>query len=228
MTEPAPRPTRPALSREYILRVALRLIDRDGLDALTMRRLGAELGSDPMAVYRHLPGKAELLDGVTEILWAEALDPAAFRPELPWREQAAGIMRRLRRVLLGHPQVLPLMGTHPLVTEGQYRLAEVALAALERGGLPLGPDALHLVNAVVAYALGHALAEAAEPAGGAGGRPDLEQAQRNLQRLPHLSAILSPWLSRGAGEMDAERGFETGLRALLDGWPEPGPASAAD
>ena len=51
---------RPALSREYILHTALRIVDRDGPDKLTMRRLGAELGVDPMAVYHYLPNKAAL------------------------------------------------------------------------------------------------------------------------------------------------------------------------
>ena len=64
------RPTRPALSREYILHTALRIVDRDGPDKLTMRRLGAELGVDPMAVYHYLPNKAALFDGITEAIWA--------------------------------------------------------------------------------------------------------------------------------------------------------------
>src|SRR5579859_4109209 len=66
------------VTRELVLAIALEIIDRDGADALSMRRLGAALERDPMVLYRHAPGKAALLDSVVESLLAQlSVDPAA-------------------------------------------------------------------------------------------------------------------------------------------------------
>jgi AcrR family transcriptional regulator len=84
-------------------RTALALIDRDGLDALSMRKLGAELGNDPMAVYHYLPNKAALYDGVVEAIYVE-MDLDGLSPSGDWREYLAGSVRRMREVLRRHPK----------------------------------------------------------------------------------------------------------------------------
>ena len=91
---------RPKLTREVLTAAALRIADAEGLEALSMRRLGAELGVDPMAAYRHLPNKKALLAGVVEAVLAGAdveTDPAA-----PWQEQFKGVARAYRRAMLAH------------------------------------------------------------------------------------------------------------------------------
>ncbi len=82
------RPTRPALSRRFILETALHIVDRDGPDGLTMRRLGTELGVDPMAVYHYVPSKTALFDGITEAIWA-SLDVRDINPDDSWQQQLA-------------------------------------------------------------------------------------------------------------------------------------------
>lgn len=222
MTDQGERPTRPALTRDRVLRHALRIVDTDGLHALTMRRLGAELDVDPMAVYRHVPNKAQLLDGVTELLWAQAFDPAAFGAEPTWKDQFFSAMCRFREILLEHPKALPLMATHPLVTPEQYATADRALAALEEAGLVATPQTLYLVVDAVNYTVGHVLAEAGEPAGGAGGQTSGQDVARLVADLPHVARLVQALLDDDPGSVSSrwDEQYRMGLRAMLDGWPE--------
>ena len=88
-----------------MLTTALEIIDHDGADALSMRRLGAALDRDPMILYRHAPGKAALLDGVVESCSAQLhVDPAAPA----WAAQLRGVARDYRALALEHPNVVPL------------------------------------------------------------------------------------------------------------------------
>src|SRR4029077_16611494 len=80
LCQDAPVPQRP-LTREAILRQALELADRDGLRALSMRRLGRELGVEAMSLYRHVGSKQALLEGLVELVLGEArVDPGAGAP----------------------------------------------------------------------------------------------------------------------------------------------------
>jgi hypothetical protein len=109
-----------------VLATALQIIDRDGVDGLTMRRLGRALDRDPMSLYRHAPTKASLLDGVAEIV-LEQLTVDSTDPD--WAGQLRTIAREFRRLTLTHPQVVPLLGTRssqpvglrPLGTCGHWK-----------------------------------------------------------------------------------------------------------
>ena len=122
------RPTRPALSREFILRTALRIVDDEGPDKLTMRHLGAVLGVDPMAVYHYLPNKAALFDGIVETIWS-FIGPASIPTEGGWRQRLAGAMHSFRDVLRQHPRAVAILGTRPI-----WRLANLAAWGLTMGG----------------------------------------------------------------------------------------------
>ncbi len=220
MIEPGERATRPALTRDYILRFALQIIDSDGLGALTMRRLGSDLGVDPMAIYRHVRNKGALLDGVTELVWSQALAPQSIDTSESWDTGLFTAMCRLREVLLDHPNVLSLVSTHPLVTTPQLTLIEQCLAALEAAGMPSGLNVLGLLNSVASYTTGSVIAEAAEPAGGAGGESNSEEFTRAVEGLPRVARLLEPL--REHRHDQAERRsvqYQIGLRALISGWP---------
>jgi AcrR family transcriptional regulator len=133
------------ITRELVLATALELIDRDGADALSMRRLAAALDRDPMILYRHASGKAALLDGVVETVLAQlSVDPA----DPDWAAQLRAVARQYRALALAHPNVVPLLVTRPLATplalrpRGTLRPLEDILALLTRAGFS-GPDALH-------------------------------------------------------------------------------------
>ena len=101
------------VSRSVILQSALRIIDRDGVDGLSMRRLGEEVGRDPTVLYRHVPNKAALLDGVAEIVLGQ-LQVDTADPD--WAAQLRTMAHDFRRLALAHPNVVPLLVTRPLAT----------------------------------------------------------------------------------------------------------------
>lgn len=197
-----PRPTRPALSRDYLLDQALGLIDRDGLGAFTMRKLGAEAGADPMAVYHYFPNKAALFDGVVETVYLDVSGPPLAGPP---QERVMTMVRALRQAFLRHPEALPLVATRPANTPAVATLVEGFLAVLEEAGLSRGL-ALDAVTCLTVFTIGHALAQAVPPQGG--DSPPTPFAEG----FPRLSAALAESMP-----YDPDRQFDRGLKALVDG-----------
>lgn len=104
------------LDRRRVLGAAVVFIDQQGLRQLTMRRLGAHLGVDAMALYRYVPGREKLLDGIVETVIDELYgDPEAHMstPAQDWRDYLRQLAHGVRRIALAHPQVFPLVATRP-------------------------------------------------------------------------------------------------------------------
>jgi AcrR family transcriptional regulator len=151
---------REPLTRVRILDCALAMIDRDGLENLSMRRLAAELDVSAMSLYNHVPNKDALLEGVKERLLAEVDLSAAELDD--WSEAIREGFKSFRRALLAHPNALPLIESKPLMTPEAFRPVELSLATLRRGGF--APDeALKAHFALVGYTLGHAAFQLANP-----------------------------------------------------------------
>ena len=129
------RAERAGLSREQVLDAALDLVDRDGADALSMRRLGAELGVEAMTLYHYLPSKDALLDGIVERVMAQAETGLA---DGPWDQALTSYARSLRATLLRHPGAALLVATRPAVTPETLRTAERGLTLLCDAGFPVG------------------------------------------------------------------------------------------
>lgn len=128
------------LTRDMLIHTALAIVDRDGLDALSMRKLGAELGVDPMAAYRHLPNKEALLDGVIEAVSAQT--EIDVDQTLPWQGQLRQLIGANLESMLAHPNVLPLLAQRPLTTPGSLGLVERAFDIMDGAGIPLRDAAL--------------------------------------------------------------------------------------
>ncbi|MFI5914841.1 TetR/AcrR family transcriptional regulator [Dactylosporangium sp. NPDC051541] len=210
-TDATGRPVRPALTREYIVRAALAILDRDGPAGLSMRKLGAELGVNPMAFYHHLPNKGALFDGVIEAAYAE-LDVDIDGPDGGWRNILAAFARGLYDVLRRHPHVVPLVATRPAYSPAVLGVADRALGALGRSGFA-DRDLLVMVNALRSFTIGHVLAETGDPAGGP--VPAAADAAVLLGDYPNLARAIT------GGHRPQEQ-FEQVLAALLDGfdrWP---------
>jgi AcrR family transcriptional regulator len=136
---------RAPLTRERILEGGVALADRSGLDNLSMRKLGQELGVDAMAIYRHIKGKDDLLDGVAEVVIGEIKRPT---PRGDWIQDLRGIVMAARTVMLRHPwapRVLEERGT-----AGPNALAHIdtVLATLIAGGFTMetAHHALHVLS----------------------------------------------------------------------------------
>jgi TetR/AcrR family transcriptional regulator, tetracycline repressor protein len=150
--------TRARLSREVLVAAALDIADREGLDALSMRRLGAELGVDATAAYRHFSGKKDLLAGVVEAVLVGAA--VETDPATPWQKQFREVARAYRAALLAHsPAVSRLAATLPLNSLESLRIVEQALAILAAAGVPL-PDAVTAMQSVGQLTTGSVLLEA--------------------------------------------------------------------
>lgn len=204
------RGQRPVLSRQLVLRTALEIADREGPERLTMRRLGAELGVDPMAAYHYVPNKAALFDGIMEIVWGE-LDLGGLTAGATWQARLEAAMHELADALRAHPGAVAILGTRPVAGPELFALLEQLLALLVEAGMPVGGSTAELLNAVVNYTVGHVLAEVGEPVGG-DVRPD-----GNLDLLPaafpHLASVFnSGWA------YDPARQYARGIAALIHGW----------
>ncbi|HWI45936.1 MAG TPA: TetR family transcriptional regulator, partial [Rubrobacter sp.] len=98
------------LSRQRILEAAVRFVDREGLEALSMRKLGSELGVEAMSLYNHVPNKGVLLEGMVEILLGKLQIP----PESEgWERRVKDAYRAFRRLAHEHPNVFPLLLVRP-------------------------------------------------------------------------------------------------------------------
>jgi AcrR family transcriptional regulator len=152
------------LNRSMILQTALRIVDRDGVDGLSMRRLSEAVGRDPVMLYRHVPNKAAVLDGVAEIVLAQ-LSVDSTDPD--WAGQLRTVAHNFRQLALTHPHVVPLLVTRPLATPlgqrppGMLRPLEDVLALLTSAGFT-GEDALHIYRVLFGYLYGHILNELQE------------------------------------------------------------------
>ncbi|WP_395402178.1 TetR/AcrR family transcriptional regulator C-terminal domain-containing protein [Arthrobacter sp. UC242_113] len=221
-TTKALSPRKARLSREVVLSAALELVDAEGLDALTMRRLGQELGRDPMSLYRYAANRAALLDGVAEMVLNEL---TIFVDDRDWQAQLRRIGHDLRLLALRHPNVVPLLVTRPLSTPlglrplGTLRPLEQILALLIAAGFS-PTDALHVYRAYYGFLYGHILNELQEYIVD----PDENEAILRLglhhlpaKEFPHLRA-LGPVLAEYDGDVELDQGLSillSGLAAQL-------------
>lgn len=146
---------RPRLSRERVLSAAVALADREGAEALTVRRLAENLGVHPTSLYNHVPSKEAILDGVVERLFAEAHLPA---DDVDWQDWVRGIAASLRDLARTHPGSFMVLTRRPAENPAAYRQTEIGLAAFERGGFDT-VQAVQAVRGVSLAVLGLALNE---------------------------------------------------------------------
>lgn len=159
MVEHAPtgRPsTRVRLNREHVLRAALEYVDAHGLQALSMNKLGAELGVKGMSLYSHVASKDELLDGIVEAMWGELEPPAATG--MTWPAAVHSYARSLRDMIYRHAAAAPLLNRGTLPVKSLEHL-DAYRQVLVRDGLT-DRQAIQALRAAHGYALGFALAEA--------------------------------------------------------------------
>jgi len=138
---------RPRLSKAAVVERGLALADAEGLEAVTIRRLAAELGVTPMALYWHFRNKDELLTGLAEAVWAE-LD-LRVDPRDDWADQLRGLLTSLVRVLRRHPSASQLLvGSEKRMGEAAMVASETTLEVLQRGGFDLEYSAAIMKNAL--------------------------------------------------------------------------------
>lgn len=213
------RDPRERLTREHIVDAAMRLVDRDGLDGLSMRRLGVELDAGATSLYWHVRNKDELLDLLLDRVVGE------IRTEVPdvagWRPLLAETARATRRVLLRHRHLAPVMGERPTLGPNAVAALEWLLGGLRSDGFDL-IDAALAAQTVINWASGFAIFECRDPMFG----PGVTEADR-LAAMERLAAMFSALpadrfpnvtaMAAATRELGADGQFEYGLALLLDG-----------
>jgi AcrR family transcriptional regulator len=222
---PAPGPVRPAADRgpggaERIVAAAITVADAEGLAALSMRRVAAELGAAPMSLYRHVADKDDLLMRMMDCIMAE--HPLPADPPEGWREAIELAARQLWDLFRRHPWLAPALSvTRPQMITSALPYSEWMLATLHGHGLDLqSAFTAHLM--LLNYARGIAINLETEREAEAHSGLDSEEWMDTQE--PALLAILVtgrfPALSRLATagyDLDLDALFEFGLQRLLDG-----------
>lgn len=200
---------RRGLDREIITTAALELIDRDGLDALTMRALGAELGVEAPSLYKHVSGKDDIIEGVMDLVYASVRVGAS---DAPWQQRVHDYSNALRWAMLAHPHVAPLIANRPVLGAATLELVEDFLQEASDVGFDV-QDSLYVVDTIASYIIGHVLAQLAiNP--DVGDDPEAIARIRALlpaDRYPRVVATL------GSGPVDRDREFTFGLNIIVAG-----------
>jgi AcrR family transcriptional regulator len=204
------RPRQP-MSRERVLRTAIGLADKEGIDALTMRRLAQELGVEAMTLYHYVANKQEMLDGMIDLLAQDVEFPSG---DEDWKTATRERAISTRNVLLRHPWAGSLWN-QVQVGPGRIRLMDSALRTFRTGGL--SPEVTERgFHAVENHILGYTLQAQAFLL------PDVDLAEAGRAFLQFLPREEYPWLAEHV-EQHLEKGtldegdFEFGLDLILDG-----------
>jgi AcrR family transcriptional regulator len=189
------RPKVPLISKRKALEVALDIIDNEGIDALSIRRLAERLSVNGASLYHHFENKEEIVVGAAKLALEEVRVPQGH--EEPWRVWILRNARRLRAAFLAHPDLVPVMLRREPLGIGSSQLDATA-AKLEAEGVPVGAIA-PMLEALELYAIGSALHEASN-----GGRP------RDASRTPHLDKAFEQ------RAMSADEIFEMVCEQIID------------
>jgi AcrR family transcriptional regulator len=215
------------LTRERIIATAVELIEREGVGALSMRRIAAQLGSGVMSLYNHIPGREALLDGVAEqVMSGIDFTPA---PDASWEDELRGQARAFRQMGRTYPRCTMVVVSRPATSAVELRPIEHALATLRSAGFS-GEDAIRVIRTFVAFAAGSLLREVGVAPGLVPQRPlgadkSVLEADRPIgldpADFPQVTSLAAELMNR---DLDAE--FEFGLDLLVRALSELRPARA--
>lgn len=211
------------LNSERIVSAAIELLDDEGLAGLNMRALGDRLGAAATAVYWHVQSKSNLIVLAGDQVWNEIALPEL--DNVDWREAATLMATELHSMLIRHPWLVQVFGTHPLYGPGKARHDDHSLAVYEAAGFS-SEEADQAATAVFTFVLGSALGQAASTAFRMAARrrgrdPDVlageavARAREVALRFPRLAARLD--VAAAEYLASPENTFEFGLAAIMDG-----------
>ncbi|RJO75367.1 TetR family transcriptional regulator [Nocardia panacis] len=211
------RPRATGLDRDQIVAAAVTLLDRDGLEALSMRKLGAALGAGATSIYWYVPNKDELLELALDEFWSELDLPES--DAAGWQQIATAFAYSLRQTLHAHPWAAALIGTLPSVGPNAWRLTSRLRDTFAGAGFT-GQDMYFASSTILGFVLGQVIPEIAFRKALDGKEYDQQSATATITRLaadyPDLIAD-----HQAAVEMDPHAAramaFDFGLSCILDG-----------
>jgi AcrR family transcriptional regulator len=210
---------------DRVLEAALRLVDAEGLEALTMRRLAQDMGIEAMSLYRYTPTHDALVGALAETVMSQLAVP---EPSFEWQSQLRAIAHDFRRLTLLHPNVVPILVTRPLLTPLAFRplralrYLERFLQLLTNAGFAI-TDILPISRSFFGFLYGHVLTEMHQAVID---RSQTDQIQQpGLQDLPAESFpvmhMLANRLDAYDGAVDLDRGLDTLILAISHQLPGP-------
>jgi AcrR family transcriptional regulator len=215
MTDPGTEPrARPNLSRDRVLRAAIALADTGGIESLTMRKLGVELGVEAMSLYRHVANKDDLLDGMIDGVFGE-IDLPTGRTD--WRTAMRRRAISARTVMSRHPWATGLMDSRTTPGPATLRHHDAVIGTLRTAGFSI-EMAAHAFSALDSYIYGFALQETSLPFDTAEQTAQVAQmimAQLSSDEYPHLTEMTIEHVLQPGYDYGNE--FEFGLDLILDG-----------
>jgi AcrR family transcriptional regulator len=213
VTEPETAERRTPLTRERVLQAAVDLADRGGVEALSMRKLGQELGVDAMALYRHVRGKDDLLDGLVEVIVGQFDTPATADD---WKSALRQQAMAARAVMLRHPWARTVLEERGTGGPATLVRVEAALATLHDGGfsIELAHHALHTLGSRI-FGFTQDLFEEEGPSDPP---PDPAAVARAMAGYPRIVELAQSVSHEGVlGRCDDDVEFAFGLDLILAG-----------
>lgn len=203
---------RPPLTRDRVVRAAVEIADREGLDALTMRRLGSELGVRAMSLYRHVANKDEILDAIVESVIAEIEIP---RHGDDWRDAMRRRAQSAREVLTRHAWAIGLLESRRLMGPAIVAYLDAIVGCLRAEGFTV-EQAAHAFWLLDCYVYGQVIQEislspreSGPPEPASGSAPDAAL----LEAYPSFAELIE---HAGQHEYTLDGEFEHGLEVILD------------
>jgi TetR/AcrR family tetracycline transcriptional repressor len=190
-----------------VLKEALALVDREGADAFSIRRLADHLGVTPMAVYNHVRSKSDLLQGIANAVIEKVEYPS---PAGDWRKVVRSCFRALRRACLAHPGAVPLIESADALPAAVFQPMEITLAALQKAGFT--PDeALRAHFLLTTFTLGQVSYQSKGWGRGVDAAAAMEEGRIAAATFPAIARTgsLKRW--------DFDKSFEFGLSTILAG-----------
>lgn len=210
----APAPSRPVLSPERVIAAAVALADTIGVDALTIRKLAAELDVKPMTIYHHVSNKEAIIDGMVDVVFSEIDRPPTGES---WKTAIRQRCSSARTVLARHPWAAPLMESRTSPGPATLRHHDAVLGCLRAGGFSIGMTA-HAYALIDAFVYGFALQEANLPATAGDELADLAQsmaAAMPVGEYPNLVEFTIEHVLQPGYDFAQE--FDFGIDLILDG-----------
>jgi AcrR family transcriptional regulator len=206
--------SRTPLTRERILQAALAFADANGIESLSMRKLGEAVGVEAMSLYNHVPSKADLLDGLIDLVFSEIELPASADGwQTAMRQRAIAVRAALKR----HRWAIGLMESRTSPGPATLRHHDAVLGCLRQAGFPIALAA-HAYSVLDGYIYGFALQEASLPFDTGEESSELAQAmvaQFPADEYPHLAEFTFKHVLQPAYDYGSE--YEFGLDLILDG-----------
>jgi AcrR family transcriptional regulator len=209
--------TSPGRSREEIVRAAIELLDEEGLDGLSMRKLGAKLSAGATSLYWYVANKDELLELVYDEVWGEMTMPDP--EETSWRDAATALAYSMRYVMLRHPWSADLLGRLPALGPNALQISDRIRRMLIKAGFE-GRDVDYAASTLTAYVFGTTIPEIAFRTSMSGYQYDADEMRRMVTRAvrdyPEMLENVDMGIYDDPNTVRAVA-FDFGLVSVLDG-----------